>query len=664
MAHLFSAAQDYFANGTAQYQGGDCYQLTSAVNWENGSVWYTDKIDLKKDFDLEFYMNFGNMDGGADGIVFVLQNKGNKALGLSGGGLGYEGFSPSLGIEFDDFQNGSFWDPVQDHIGVLKNGNISHNSANSLHKPVAAIVGGGNIEDGQNHLVRVTWDAQNTLLEVYFDCEKRISLTYDIDQNIFGGKRWVYWGFTAATGGLNNKQTVCLRKDIISKDTVPICKGDAVLLNSRKSVDNNYRWWPSIDLNDSSIKRTICTSIVPRTYYVEFTNLCLEKVIDTVEVVIHTPFTMDETQDSLLCDGEIYRVDLESKYDSIRWNDGVWSTNRLIRYANYYKFRAWQGVCWDDDSMTVTVDTTPNLKIVGDSFFCEGGNTTLKVISSPKSAIFNWHDGTTDSSIQFFTTTSTSVRALNQCGEAEAFYKVREIIMPELEVVGDTIYCPGEDVIVSAIKSNNLKVYWNDGTTGLTTSGDSGWYVARVNDQSCMARDSLWVAFRPNPIADVPSIPLLCDYEPLFLFHEQALSTPLWSLGHSSLTADYSLESGAHWLKVSNECGMDSLGFVVERKECVCDLAIPNAFSPNQDEINDIFHAVSLCDKLLTFEISIYNMWGERMFTSNSIEQGWDGSFKGSPVQNGTYPYTITYTGIEGKSSITRAQKGIIHLIR
>ena len=101
-----SYGQSYFANGNARSLGGNCYQLTGALDWQLGSVWYADPIDLSKDFDLEFYLNFGGKDNsGADGIVFVMQEVSNKAIGKSGGGLGFEGFSPSFGVEFDDFNN-------------------------------------------------------------------------------------------------------------------------------------------------------------------------------------------------------------------------------------------------------------------------------------------------------------------------------------------------------------------------------------------------------------------------------------------------------------------------------------------------------------------------------------------------------------------------------
>ena len=101
------AAQSYFLNGTAQSLGGDCYQLTTTQGKQNGTVWYSELIDLSQPFDLNFTMNFGTFDAtGADGMVFVLQDVGTNALGQTGGALGFSGFNPSFGIEFDTWQNG------------------------------------------------------------------------------------------------------------------------------------------------------------------------------------------------------------------------------------------------------------------------------------------------------------------------------------------------------------------------------------------------------------------------------------------------------------------------------------------------------------------------------------------------------------------------------
>lgn len=163
-------AQSYFLNGTAQEAGTDCYQLTTTQGNQNGAVWSADFIDLSQPFDLNLTMNFGDLDvGGADGMVFVLQDVGTSALGQTGGGLGFNGFDPSFGIEFDTWQNGQYGDLVQDHIGFISDGSVDHSPPSGLGGPVTANIDGANIEDGEDHPVRITWDPNAQIVAVYFD---------------------------------------------------------------------------------------------------------------------------------------------------------------------------------------------------------------------------------------------------------------------------------------------------------------------------------------------------------------------------------------------------------------------------------------------------------------------------------------------------------------
>ena len=628
---------------------------------KNGSVWYADKIDLEKDFDLEFYMNFGTLDGGADGIVFVLQDKGNRALGQAGGGLGYEGFSPSFGVEFDDFQNSS--DPAYDHIGVFRDGAINHTHSNSLHAPVPALKNAGNIEDGKDHLVRIRWDASSWLLEVYFDCEKRLSLNYDIQERVFSGKKEVYWGFTASTGGLNNNQTVCLRRDILTADTVPICKGDKVPLNSRKSVDDVYKWSPATDLNDPTVKRPICSSIVPREYIVEFTDLCGEKIKDTVNVVIHTPFVMDEAQDTLLCDGKPYKLDLRADYDSVLWSDGSKLRERWMMNSGYYKFRAWKGACWDDDSFNIRTDISPRVKIIGDSVFCKGDVLELRLEVEPKDAEFAWHTGLTDTSHIPTQTELAWVRARNDCGVAENWHPVREIDLPTPKIEGESIYCDGRPVDLQVTNFGSHDVNWTDGESGTMRQVDSGVYIAEISDHHCAKADTINIGYRPTPEAQLPELELMCEFEPLFLKQDQVNTNVRWSTGSTVSEADYTLESGDHWVVVYNECGIDSQSFFIERKLCTCDLLVPSAITPNSDELNDALEVFDDCDKLKTYHLKIYNRWGQLLFSSIDITQTWDGTYQGEAVPLGAYFWELSYSGIEGRDVKIYHISGSLHVL-
>ncbi len=81
--------------------------------------------------------------------------------------------------------------------------------------------------------------------------------------------------------------------------------------------------------------------------------------------------------------------------------------------------------------------------------------------------------------------------------------------------------------------------------------------------------------------------------------------------------------------------------------EVIRDFAIPNAFSPNGDGINDVF--VIRTPYLVEFALRIFNRWGEEVFASNDIMVAWDGTFQGKPQEVGTYIYFLDAVNDEGE---------------
>jgi gliding motility-associated-like protein len=90
---------------------------------------------------------------------------------------------------------------------------------------------------------------------------------------------------------------------------------------------------------------------------------------------------------------------------------------------------------------------------------------------------------------------------------------------------------------------------------------------------------------------------------------------------------------------------------------------IPNSFTPDDDDLNDIWIPVitSGIDEN-SYELNIYNRWGELFFSTNDYLQGWDGTFRGNQVQHGMYTYQITYSKIGQTKKNTLV--GHINLIR
>ena len=86
----------------------------------------------------------------------------------------------------------------------------------------------------------------------------------------------------------------------------------------------------------------------------------------------------------------------------------------------------------------------------------------------------------------------------------------------------------------------------------------------------------------------------------------------------------------------------------------------PNAFSPDGDGINDFFKVSG--QGMIDFVIQIYNRWGQMVYKSTDLSQGWDGTFKGKNLPTGSYVYKIKTSkyGVEQKL----VKSGSISLIR
>ena len=88
-------------------------------------------------------------------------------------------------------------------------------------------------------------------------------------------------------------------------------------------------------------------------------------------------------------------------------------------------------------------------------------------------------------------------------------------------------------------------------------------------------------------------------------------------------------------------------------------LFVPNAASPNNDLLNDHFQPVGMF--IEEYEMTIYNRWGQVIFTTDECMQSWDCTIKGEAAPMGTYIYNITARGADGKQFNLN---GAFHLIK
>jgi len=88
-------------------------------------------------------------------------------------------------------------------------------------------------------------------------------------------------------------------------------------------------------------------------------------------------------------------------------------------------------------------------------------------------------------------------------------------------------------------------------------------------------------------------------------------------------------------------------------------LFYPSAFTPNSDGLNDVFKVVG--QYTARFEFKIFNRWGEQLFFTDDAAQGWDGTYKGNLMPEGTYVFKAKITDLINRTS---EQSGTIVLFR
>ena len=222
---------DYTLNGNATYinvGGQDCIQLTAAQNDQTGCAWSGSLIDFNSNFSLSLDYFFGTNAGGADGSTFTFQPNNSGACGNSGAQLGAGGIPNSLIIEFDTYDNDGFSsdDLGCDHIAVEIDGDLPDDPSFLPYNdapycgPTCANTGGASIEDGATHEIEIAWDAAAQELTIFFDGISQLTCNGDFVNLAFGGDNLVYWGATAATGGLNNQQYFCPQTVILLPTTI------------------------------------------------------------------------------------------------------------------------------------------------------------------------------------------------------------------------------------------------------------------------------------------------------------------------------------------------------------------------------------------------------------------------------------------------------------
>ena len=409
----------FFLNGDAVAISDTCFQLTQDVNNSSGSIWNPDKIDLSESFEVVMQIYLGCKDAsGADGIVFGFQPV-STSLGSAGGGLGFENIIPSLGIEFDTYQNINSGDPVFDHLAIISNGSVNHNNATNLEGPVQASPDSPNIEDCEWHDLRVSWSAPNRRLEVYFDCSLRLSYTGDIVNTIFGGDPLVFWGFTSATGALNNIQQICFEFTTFldELEDVVVCPGGQVGLSAKGGI--TYTWTPTAGLSNPNGQFTFAAPEETTLYTVEVRDVCNNPFYDDVLVeVAGDSVFFDLGPDTTICEGQSLLLDVTTPTAIYKWSTGATSPSISLTDRGVYGVTVTRTdtFCISSDLLELGIIDLPEVELGPDTSLCQG--ESVKLGATFPNANYEWNDGSFSDSLLVRASGAYQVAVSNECGLA------------------------------------------------------------------------------------------------------------------------------------------------------------------------------------------------------------------------------------------------------
>ena len=548
---MFDAAAQWNAVGTANLDGVDCVQLTSSwFTFQTGAAWHDCQIHLGADFDLEFTVNLGNDDGGADGMCFVLHqegNTGNNLVGDAGGDIGYgEGpFGPtSIAVEIDTYLNDDLPDPWFDHIAINSGGFVNHN----LGAAVQANVNNGNIETGQSYPFRVTWDAESNTLEVFFNEVLRQTLSLDLTADIFNGDPLVNWGWTGTTGGQTNAHSFCLvdafySTHIEAVTVVPagpwqFCEGEDVTLVATPLPPSESASWVANGDADLMPIETGSYGL-----FAQDAQGCPSHGSIDVEVLPGPGLNLLVDPNIVICDGESLTLSASAQEGAeISWENEPGASYEAFA-SDAYNVEATLGGCTESETVDVLFQATPVIQffhegaeISGEANLC--GNEVELIVAATEGGDAVWEDVassvlTIDNDGVF----SASASA-NGCIANPESIQVNLLGLPDADISGSpATLCWQESGVVSAALEDGVSVVnWTypEGTSGLNEAGAGQYALAITNANGCENTVSFDYVMLPPINTGLEDPDPLCDESVAMLNVTGNVDVLSWNVGGSN----------------------------------------------------------------------------------------------------------------------------------
>jgi len=446
-----------------------------------------------------------------------------------------------------------------------------------------------------------------------------------------------------------------------------ICMGDSLQLLA--SGGQNYTWLSGSNLSNSSIPNPIATPNSPSTYMVEVvdSNNCKDSISITINIR-STAFT--PLPDITICRGDSATLGLINTSNPSWSGDSLSCSNCSQPTVNPYDSSLYiiqyynSQNCPIKDSLIVNVLDLTNLQALYSDTICSGDSVQLSVLGN-NGADVTWlpnyalSANNISNPIAFpAVDTHYVVQVIQgQCSANDSlFIKIEDVA--NINAI-DASYCIGDSAHLLA--SGNVNNYqWSPNTNlsddsianPLVTSNISQQY--QVIGHSFCGSDTAYANVDVNgyPTMQLDSSAQGIIGTTIQLNSNSNLSNIFaWSPSDELSCVDCPNPSwiisgdATFYVTVTNSFGCSILDSITinSSSECLPDLVfVPNAFTPDLDGHNDILYLRSgIIQKIKTFQI--YSRWGQLLFETTDMLEGWDGSFQGKALAPDVFGYFVIF---------------------
>ncbi|MEI7803670.1 MAG: hypothetical protein WCI97_13530, partial [Bacteroidota bacterium] len=395
---------------------------------------------------------------------------------------------------------------------------------------------------------------------------------------------------------------------VVSYNTAPLvnlgndtslCTGQSLLFDATLA-GASYLW------QNATVNATL-NAISTGNYAVTITDIngCTNN--DNINVTFNNPPVVNLGNDTTLCGTQTLLRNVATAGGSYSWQDASANSSYTVTVAGTYYVSVTANNCSSTDTIHVLYNNPPTVFIGNDTTLCPG--QTLLLDATTANSVYIWQDNTNTAT---YTVTAPGTFWVDvttgTCMPVRDSIIVNYISGSTVFIGNDTTLCPGQTILLDATQAGASYV-WQDGTFNPTYSvSNPGTYSVKVTISICTAADTIQVNYYSLPIVNLGADTSICPDDELTLNANNSNSTYQWS-NLLITTPTYTVsDSGTVWVNVTNQCGSGSDTIHIGHLICDCKIFVPTAFTPNGDEMNDIFQPKFSCN-FIDYKFSIFDRW-------------------------------------------------------